>query len=104
MESYMEHWTREFHSAFFKEQDKVIKEAIVRHGFDPHDVDFLKEHCQRVTYPFDDEFEHLYYHFGKCDEIRIISIERQPNIDMGYAGWPGPVTDIHKCSISAKYY
>lgn len=91
----MEHWTREFHSAFIKEQDRVIREAIVLHGFNADDYEFIKEHCQLVTYPFD-SFQHLYYHYGKRDEIRMISIESQPNIE--------PSIEINKCSISAKYY
>lgn len=103
MESYMDHWTRDFHSAFIKEQDRIIREAIIRHGFDPDDIEFLKIECQLVTFPFDN-FQHLFYRFGKKDKIRIISIEAQPTINMGYAGYPMDVADINKCSISAKYY
>jgi len=99
----MERWTEEFHKAFYKEQDRVIREAIISHGFNPGDHQFLKDHCQLITYPFDD-FQHLYYHYGEKDEKRIISIEAQPNIDMGFNGWPDAAPEIHKCSISAKYY
>lgn len=99
----MDRWTREFHTAFFREKERVIREAIAKAGFDPDDLAFIKEHCRWVTFSYD-TFEHLYYHYGETDEIRIISTENQPNIDIGYDHVGGVVKDIQRCSISAKYY
>lgn len=66
--------------------DDVIKAAFAEKGF-PVDEEFVKGHVSRITYECDD-FDHIWYHFGQPDAVRIISIERHPNTSLFDAADP----------------
>lgn len=61
----------------YKKKDNIIKDALLKHGFISEDLKFLADNFQWQIKE-NDKFGHLYYHFGQSDEIRIISIERNP--------------------------
>lgn len=60
--------------------DEIIKAAFTEKGF-PADEKFIKEHVSFVKYE-GDEFDHIWYHFGEPDALRIISIERKQNTSL----------------------
>lgn len=78
--SLMETITEDLFKQFVKNKDEVIKKAIIKYDIDPEDIEYLKENLQLINI-HNDEFEHLYFRWGKSDEVRIISIDKKPSID-----------------------
>lgn len=101
MSTYLEFFMNELNAGFLKKKDEVVKEALIRAGFDPENTEFIREHMQLVKIPFDN-FEHFWYHFGQPDAVRIISVG-PPVFDSGLRAGK-LTTDIVKHTISAQYY
>ncbi len=60
-----------------KQQEEVINQHLIKHGFNNIIEDFIKENFQFISQK-GDNFQHLYYHAGQPDQIRIISIKKEP--------------------------
>lgn len=70
----------DFAKEIAKKTDDIIKDTLIKKGF-PADEEFIKEHVSCIVYECED-FNHIWYHFGQPDAIRIISIERNPNTSL----------------------
>lgn len=64
---------------FIKKMDDVIKEAFVRNGVDVSDIEFLKQNVSKIIKE-GDHFDHYFLYYGTDKEIRIISMQRVPEI------------------------
>lgn len=96
-ESFMEFWNNKLHKRYFNEREEIIKNALKKAGFNIIDYNYLKENFILIRKE-GDKFEHLYYHYGKDDEQRIISIEKEYNIE--YSDNEGS----YKVTMSQQYY
>jgi hypothetical protein len=76
----MEDFTKTFAQDIANKKDTIIKDAFEKKGFICNEA-FIKEHCTIVTYE-GDNFDHIWYHHGQADGVRIISFERYPNFNM----------------------
>lgn len=63
--------------AISSKKDEVIKNALISNGFNPANHQFISDNFSLI-HKEGDRYEHLYYHFGKDDVKRIISIEKNP--------------------------
>lgn len=73
--SFMKEVSNHLSYVFVKSQDDAIKAAFVKHGLETTEQ-FIKEHCQRIQV-IGEPFEHIYYHYGQPDQVRIISMETE---------------------------
>lgn len=83
-------------SDFVKSQDEAIKSAFVKHGLETTEQ-FIKDHCQRIQV-IGEPFEHIYYHFGQPDQVRIISMETE--VQMSWQEQNGNI----KMKAEKRYY
>lgn len=63
-----------------KQLNDIVRLALMKHGIDPDDIQFLSDNITRVLKD-DDPFEHYYLHAGATEQKRIISIEKETKID-----------------------
>jgi hypothetical protein len=96
LQSFFNETNTRFAEGLAKEMDDTIRKAFIEKNLSV-DEDFIKEHCSCVT-DMGDEFHHYWYHYGKADAIRIISIEKEPNIS--YTEEMGSV----KMKADMRYY
>lgn len=98
MPSFADQFTSKLHGDFIAKQNAITKEALIVAGFDAEDKAFITAEFTVVQREVD-PFNHLYYHFGKPDQRRIISIQRAPDINTGTVSG-GNFTQ----SVAARYY
>jgi hypothetical protein len=82
MESFIDTQIIEHFKAISGKKEEVIKNALVANGFNPTNHQFLTDNFELIIKE-GDKYEHLYYHFGKADQKRIISILNQPEVEFG---------------------
>lgn len=85
--------TRRFGAEIGHGIDEIFKNAFIKNGL-PTDEEFIKNNCSLIIQE-GDEFQHCWYHYGKPDAIRIISIEREPDISM--------IEEIGSYKMKAEY-
>lgn len=73
--SFINEFNKRMINEFVKSEEDTIKSAFVKAGFMVTE-EFIKKHCEVVRVE-GEEFEHIYYHFGQPDQVRIISMERE---------------------------
>lgn len=81
--SYAEEINKKFIANIINIKDEKIKEALIAKGFDPKNIQFLKDNFQLIRQD-GDKFEHLFYKHGTDEELRIISIQINPEIDTDF--------------------
>ncbi len=86
--------------SFFIRMDSVLLNALISNGL-PTDTDFIKENITRVQIE-GDGFDHYWFHFDQPDAIRVVSIERSPEIKFDVHR-EGPI-ELINTKMEAKYY
>lgn len=86
-------------SSFIKEMDAVIRKAFISKGIEPNLV-LLKTDDFSIINIEGDPFDHYYYKYGTKEEVRIISIERLPEVNFSNSNDTGSITAF----ISSRYY
>lgn len=80
MQSYQNSITREMAIKC----ENVIKDALINHGFDPNNLQFITENFTWIEQA-GDEFKHLYYKYGSPkNQLRIVSIQKLPSTRITY--------------------
>jgi hypothetical protein len=72
---------KQFIKGCLQTEDEVVKSAFIENGLLYSDG-FIKEHCACIRQE-GDPFEHVWYHFGRPDAKRIISIEKDFRFSLG---------------------
>lgn len=80
-----------------KKEDKLIRKALISNGFNPDNKDFIRDNFKLIDEG--DKFVHYYFHYQMPDEKRIISIEKNNNID-----FENNFGNTLTMTISLKYY
>lgn len=81
-----------------EKEDTAIKDALIANGFNPDDHDFLRDNFELIRID-GDRFVHYYFHYGKPDGKRIISIDRKCNIECDRS-----IENTFTMTLSYKYY
>ena len=79
--SFMQNHVRMIHSEFLVRKEKVINEALIKNGFTNLSTQFIQENFKFITSE-KDQYKHLYYRHDTPDEIRIISIQKEPEMSI----------------------
>lgn len=82
---------------FTNKVDNVIKDAFTRNGIDVNDIEFLKANVSRINIE-GDKFEHYFLFYGTRKQIRIISIQKTPDINNDY------LDNKYMITATCKYY
>ncbi len=83
---------------FVKQMDGLIMQKMIDAGIDITNIDYLKEHITRVRID-GDLYDHYYFDYNLPNQKRILSIQRNPEIN-----GPEFMIDRNKFEITAKYY
>lgn len=94
---YMDTVVMQHQKEFIHKQDETIKAAFIKNGIDFNDTDHLKNNLTRIIIK-GDEFDHYYMYYGTDKEIRIISIQRIPEIINNYSD------NKYTITFTCKYY
>jgi hypothetical protein len=82
-----------------EKEDAIIRQALIDNGFNPNNLDFIRDNFEVVS-PENESIVHYFYHYGKPDEKRIISIEKSRNIEYR----DGSIDNKIMATLSHKYY
>lgn len=85
------------HREFITKQDNILKDALIRNGVDITDIDFLKENMYKVS-GVNDKFEHYYLFYGTDKQVRILSMQKTPDITNDYSD------NKYTITANCKYY
>lgn len=82
---------------FINKKDNVIKDALIRVGVDINNIEFLKNNLTRMI-KGGDEFDHFYLYYGTEKQVRIISMQKVPDISNNQDDRQ------YKITATCKYY
>lgn len=95
--NFMDSVMQQHHKELVRKQDETIKAAFIKNGIDFNDTEHLKNNLSRIIIK-GDEFDHYYMYYGTEKQIRIISIQRLPEIATTYSD------NKYICTCTCKYY
>lgn len=78
-------------------QDNLIKDALIRNGVNITDIEFIKNNMTRIIKE-GDKFEHYFLHYGTDKQVRILSMQKTPDITNNYSD------NKYTITANCKYY